>query len=225
MIELTDCQLALGQSDGQTVRFHLANLVFEAGEQTALIGPSGCGKSTLLNLISGLLKPDSGSVRVRGIELTDLSPAKLDRLRGEHIGFIYQSFNLLDAFTAEENVMIGMRFGRTISRGDRLKRARELLDRVGLSHRMSARPFQLSVGERQRIAIARALANRPTILLADEPTGALDPTTANRVFDLIRELCAEEACTLAFVTHDLALGGQLPLQFDCSELVKQEASA
>jgi ABC-type lipoprotein export system ATPase subunit len=222
MIHIENCRLDLGRSGDQIVRFELPTLDIAAGEQLALTGPSGCGKSTLLNLLSGLLKPDQGRIIVDDISLRELSPSKLDRFRGKHIGFIYQSFNLLDTFTAVENVSIGMRFGRSVAKPQQKERAGELLERVGLAHRIHARPFRMSVGERQRVAIARALVNRPKILLADEPTGALDPDTAETVFDLIRTMCAEENCTLLFVTHDHALADKLTRQFDCRGLISQQ---
>lgn len=135
------------------------------------------------------------------------------------MGFIFQSFNLLDSFSALENVMIGMRFGRAYHGAEQQRRATALLDRVGLLRRLHTRPGRLSVGERQRVAIARAIANRPALLLADEPTGALDPTTAEDVFALIREICREEQCALMLVTHDLDLAAKLPRQIDCRGFV------
>ncbi len=140
------------------------------------------------------------------------------------MGFIFQTFNLLDTFSALENVMIGMRFGRTSSKGRHKERAARLLERVGLQRRLHTRPAHLSVGERQRVAIARAIANQPTLLLADEPTGALDPATASDVFMLIRDVCQEEKCALLMVTHDLNLAMQLPRQVDCHDLVGHLAS-
>jgi len=216
---MRDVRLLLGRSGGEDVRFVLPEFAAAAGEHVAVTGPSGCGKSTMLNLASGLARPDSGVVRVRGTDIARLSPAETDRFRGRETGFVFQTFNLLEPFDAMENVLLGMKFARHGRGSERADRARELLDRVGLAHRLHARPSRLSVGERQRVAIARALAPRPALLLADEPTGALDPATAAQVFDLLVELCRAEGAALLLVTHDLELAGKLPRRFDCRGLV------
>lgn len=198
------------------VSFVLDELLVMKGDCLALTGPSGCGKSTLLGLIAGLARVQSGSVRVLGTELGSLGTAALDRHRGQHCGMVFQSFHLLPAFTALENVLIGQRFsGRE---GD----AVEMLERVGLAHRLHTRVSRLSVGEKQRVAIARALLGRPSLLLADEPTGSLDPKTGRQVFDLMRELVREHGTTWLMVTHDLALARELPRQFDCTSLIRAE---
>ena len=223
-VAIQDCHLLLGYTGAKEVAFHLANFRLEAGEEAALTGPSGCGKSTLLNLVAGLRRPDKGMISVQGTELGTLSPSRLDTFRGRTMGFVFQSFNLLDSFSALENVLIGMRFGRSRPHGERHARAVALLERVGLKHRLHSRPPRLSVGERQRVAIARAIANRPALLLADEPTGALDPATAMDVFSLIREMCREEKCALLLVTHALDLAGRLPRQMDCQGLIQQSTT-
>jgi putative ABC transport system ATP-binding protein len=204
----------------EVVSFQLDALRIEAGEEVALTGPSGCGKSTLLNLIAGLRRPDAGSIVVQGTALERLSASQLDTFRGRTMGFVFQTFNLLESFSAVENVMVGMRFGRARPHGERQACAAALLQRVGLQRRLQARPGRLSVGERQRVAIARAIGNRPALLLADEPTGALDPATSAVVFQLIREVCREEQCALLLVTHDLDLAAQLPRQVDCRGLIR-----
>ncbi|MEO7100324.1 MAG: ABC transporter ATP-binding protein [Luteolibacter sp.] len=219
-IEIRNCGLRLGFSSGEAIQFHLEHFKVDAGEQIALTGPSGCGKSTLLNLVAGLRRPDAGSIVVRGTDLKPLSASKLDAFRGRTMGFVFQSFNLLDGFSALENVLVGLRFGRSCPHGERRARAVALLERVGLQRRLDSLPGRMSVGERQRVAIARALANRPAILLADEPTGALDPATADEVFGLIREVCGEERCALVLVTHDLDLAAKLPRQVDCRGLIR-----
>jgi putative ABC transport system ATP-binding protein len=174
-------------------QFHVA-----AGEQMVLIGPSGSGKTTLLHIVAGISRPDSGSVRVDGIDLCLLSEAECDAFRAERIGYVFQTFNLLGGFSALENVMIGMRFAR--GRQD-APRARGLLERVGLKERMRHRPQMLSVGEQQRVAVARALANRPKLILADEPTANVDTANQQQVLDLLRETCQEEQVALVLVTH------------------------
>jgi ABC-type lipoprotein export system ATPase subunit len=219
VVEIEDCRVTLDASSPQGLEFHLAGFHMQPGEQVALTGPSGCGKSTLLNLIAGLRRTDGGTLRIQGTDLAALSPAKLDSFRGRTMGFVFQSFNLLESFSALENVLIGMSFGRSCPRSERHQRAVELLDRVGLSQRLDHSPSRLSVGERQRVAIARALANRPALLLADEPTGALDPATAEDIFNLIREVCEEESRSLILVTHDHSLAARLPRQLDCRGLV------
>ena len=220
MIRLQDVSLCFGNAHRtSSIRFHLPDLQIAAGESVAITGPSGCGKSTLLNLIAGLRCADKGEVTVAGTDLTSLSPAQLDRHRGAHCGMVFQTFHLLTPFTAIENVAIGLRFGarkRTRAR----QRASEVLCRVGLSDRLHARPDQLSVGERQRVAIARAIAGGADILLADEPTGSLDPETGREIFTLLREVASENGRTLLMVTHDPALAADLPRNFDCSGLVR-----
>lgn len=168
------------------------------GEQMVLIGPSGSGKSTLLHIIAGISRPDAGSVRVDGIDLCLLGEAECDAFRAERIGYVFQTFNLLPGFSALENVMVGMRFAR--GRHD-ASRARGLLERVGLKERMRHRPHMLSVGEQQRVAVARALANRPKLILADEPTANVDTANQQQVLDLLRDTCHEEQVALVLVTH------------------------
>ena len=172
------------------------------GQQVALIGQSGGGKTTLLHLIAGLLSPDSGSIRVSGTEITRLSEQGRDRFRAATTGYVFQTFNLLPAFTAMENVRLGMTFGN--GRHDPA-RAQDLLARVGLADRASYRPAQLSVGQQQRVAIARALAGKPKILLADEPTANVDPVSAESVLDLILDSCRDEGIALLMVTHSMEI--------------------
>ena len=224
MIRLHDVSLCLGNADQvSSLRFHLPNFEVEAGDRVALTGPSGCGKSTLLNLVAGLRRADKGEVNVAGTELASLSTAQLDRHRGAHCGMIFQTFHLLAPFTAIENVVIGLRFGARKHTRAR-QRASEVLCRVGLGDRLYARPDQLSVGERQRVAIARAIAGEAPILLADEPTGSLDPETGREIFALLCEVAAENNRTLLMVTHDLALAADLPRRFDCTALVRSTAA-
>jgi ABC-type lipoprotein export system ATPase subunit len=178
-----------------------------AGEHAVLLGRSGCGKTTLLHVIAGISTPDSGEVRVDGRDITRLGEADRDRFRAEAIGYVFQSFNLLPGFTAIENVLLGMAFGH--GRRD-ARRAKELLKRVGLGHRQGHKPSALSVGEQQRVAVARALANRPRLLLADEPTASVDARHQQQVIDLIRETCEEEGVALLLVTH----APEVAAQFD-----------
>ena len=167
------------------------------GAQWIITGASGSGKTTFLNIVSGILSPDEGTVTVAGIDITRLPEAARDRFRAEKVGFVFQTFNLLQGFSALENVLLGMLFADRVDP----PRAEALLDRVGLKDKIHEPPDALSVGQQQRVAIARALANRPEILLADEPTGNLDPKTGESIIGLLKEVCAENGTTLLCVTH------------------------
>jgi putative ABC transport system ATP-binding protein len=170
-----------------------------AGEERALRGESGCGKTTFLNLVSGILAADSGTIGIDGTDMASLREPARDRLRAAKLGYIFQTFNLLQGYTVLENVVLGMSFSPG---GADFRRARELLGRVGLSHRLEHFPRQLSTGQQQRVAVARALANRPALVLADEPTGNLDRRNAREALELIREACRENAAALLLVSHD-----------------------
>ncbi len=175
----------------------------EAGEFVAVTGPSGCGKSTLLNLIGALDRPDSGEIEVAGERVSELDGAEY---RATVVGFVFQFHNLIPTLTATENVQLPM-LGRGLSRGGRVSRARGLLDEVGLSERRSAYPTTLSGGERQRVAVARALANEPRLLLADEPTGALDTATGGQIVELLQGVRAQRGTTIVLVTNDPDVAG------------------
>jgi ABC-type lipoprotein export system ATPase subunit len=178
-----------------------------AGEQAALIGKSGCGKSTLLHIIAGITSADSGTVLLDGIDICKRSEQVRDRIRADKLGYVFQTFNLLPGFSALENVMLGMTFGP--GKKD-YARAAHLLDRIGLSHRASHKPSALSVGEQQRVAVARALANRPKLILADEPTANVDPANQDSIIELIRNSCTEEGAALILVTHSMEVADQFP---------------
>ncbi len=177
------------------------NLDVEAGEFVAVCGPSGCGKSTLLNLVSIIDRPDAGQLSVCGQSLAALGEAEVDGFRSSVVGLVFQAHNLLPNLTALENVQVPMLATRC-DRDMRVQRARDLLARVGLADRQHALPTVLSGGERQRVAIARALANHPRLVLADEPTGAIDSKTGQKLFDLLTDLQADFGTTLLVVTHD-----------------------
>ncbi|MFH1420061.1 MAG: ABC transporter ATP-binding protein [Planctomycetota bacterium] len=183
------------------VALDAVDLDIESGEFVAICGPSGCGKSTLLNMLAAIDRPDDGTVTVCGHALAALLAARADRFRADVVGLVFQLHNCLPNLTAIENVQAPMlTTGRPAA--ERLRWSRDLLDRVGLSDRATALPTTLSGGERQRVAIARALANRPRLLLADEPTGALDSKTGERLFDLLIELQRDFQATLVVVTHN-----------------------
>ncbi|MDG2149326.1 MAG: ABC transporter ATP-binding protein [Planctomycetota bacterium] len=181
-----------------TVLDHV-DLRIDAGEFVAILGPSGSGKSTLLGLLAGLDRPSEGSVQLDGVALESLNEDALALLRREKVGFVFQSFQLLGNLTARENVLLPMELA---GRKDARARADELLERVGLSERGHHYPSQLSGGEQQRVALARAFGPRPSVLLADEPTGNLDSETGRRALDLLVELRDAEGATLVLVTHD-----------------------
>jgi putative ABC transport system ATP-binding protein len=196
-----------------------------AAEQAALVGSSGCGKTTLLHLIAGILAPDSGRVLIDtgagAVDIASLPEASRDVFRGRYIGYIFQTHHLLSGFTALENVLLGMSFtGRSPDRSW----AESLLSEVGLGDRLHYKPRKLSVGQQQRVAVARALANRPRLVLADEPTGALDVKNAEQVLDLIRRLCSQVGAALLMVSHDPAVTSQFPRVLSLAEL-NQPATA
>jgi ABC-type lipoprotein export system ATPase subunit len=169
-----------------------------AGEQVVLVGRSGCGKTTLLHIISGITRADQGAIEIDGLDISRLPETARDHFRADKLGYIFQTFNLLPGFSALENVLLGMTFAT--GRPD-AARGRHLLERVGLAHRMTHKPTMLSVGEQQRVAVARALANRPKLLLADEPTANVDTRHQQQIIDLVRETCREENVALVLVTH------------------------
>lgn len=186
----------------------------DSGAHVALSGRSGSGKSTFLNLIAGILQPDEGAITIDSQHFSDRSESERDRLRARYVGYIFQSFNLLQGYTALENVLLGMKFGPGVNEAH----ARKLLERVGLGNRFDYRPSKLSIGQQQRVALARALANHPKIVLADEPTGNLDLASAAEALALIREICAENNAALLLVTHDLAVLAQFETTLDLATL-------
>lgn len=200
MIEFRDLTKVYVMGEEQVPALAGVSLTIERGEYVAVIGPSGSGKSTLMNILGGLDRPTSGSYRFEGEEVGEFGDDALADFRRRRIGFVFQSFQLLPRLTALQNVELPMIYAG-MAPAERKARARELLDRVGLGSRMGHRPTQLSGGQQQRVAIARSLANRPDLLLADEPTGALDTHTGEEVLKLFQELNGD-GLTLAIVTHD-----------------------
>jgi putative ABC transport system ATP-binding protein len=192
-----------------------------SGEQVGLKGASGSGKTTFLNLIAGIVKADAGSIRISGTELTSLRESQRDRLRATTLGCVYQSFNLLQGYTCLENVLLAMAFGAGRDRAFAIS----LLERVGLSKRLDYYPRQLSVGQQQRVAVARSLANRPKLVLADEPTGNLDAENAGETLGLLRDTCAEHGAALLLVSHDRDILARFRLTEEFSVLNSPLATA
>jgi putative ABC transport system ATP-binding protein len=207
MLLLTDIKKSFREPGGGRLPIlDIASFSVAKGEQIVLVGRSGCGKTTLLHIIAGITRPDSGRVEVDGVETTRLREKSCDLYRAAKLGYVFQTFNLLPGFTAYENVLLGMTFAgrRRIDPA----RAKHLLERVGLAHRASHKPAALSVGEQQRVAVARALANKPRLLLADEPTANVDPANQDKIIALIRDTCREEGIALVMVTHSTEVAGQ-----------------
>ena len=196
------------------------NLDVNRGEMVAIVGASGVGKSTLLHLLGGLDRSDAGTVRVADVEVTAMPGPALVEFRNRHVGFVFQFHHLLPEFDAAENVEMPMRIAR-MPRGEARGRARELLGRVGLSERLAHRPGMLSGGEQQRVAVARALVMKPALLLADEPTGDLDETTADSLHQLLRDMHAEHGLTSIIATHNprLAAACDRVLRMEHGQLV------
>lgn len=192
--EYADAEIKVRAIDG-------VDLVIDEGEFTAIVGPSGSGKTTLLNLLGGLDKPSSGEIYINGTFINDLSERQLIDFRLNHIGFVFQAYNLIPVLTARENIEFIMELqGR--SRAERKKRSAELLEAVGLIERINSRPSKLSGGQQQRIAVARALASKPRFILADEPTANLDSVATQNLLDIMERLNHEENITFIFSTHD-----------------------
>ena len=216
MLAIADLTKSFASPEGGRVEIvRVAEFALAAGEQLALRGESGSGKTTFLNLIAGILAADGGRVGLDGAEMTALSEARRDRLRADKLGYIFQTFNLLQGYTVLENVVLGMSFG---PRGADRTHAKEILERVGLGHRLNHFPRQLSTGQQQRVAVARALANRPKLVLADEPTGNLDRKHAREALALIREVCREHSAALLLVSHDEEVLGQFETRMDFAEI-------
>ncbi|MDZ4657238.1 MAG: ABC transporter ATP-binding protein [Bythopirellula sp.] len=206
MLQLHDVRKSYHEANGELLPIlDIESFAVGAGEQVVLRGRSGCGKTTLLNCIAGMTTVDAGSIKINNTDIVKLPEVSRDRFRARYIGFVFQTFNLLPAFTAHENVLLGMSF--TGQKPD-AARAEKLLKDVGLGHRLDHKPSALSVGEQQRVAVARALANKPALLLADEPTANVDPAHQQQVIDLLREACDREKIAMLLVTHSSEVASQ-----------------
>jgi ABC-type lipoprotein export system ATPase subunit len=205
LLSITNLKKSYAAPTGETrAILEVDSFAVQAGQLMALRGESGSGKTTFLNLIAGILRADAGEIRIDGEAMSSLPEAQRDRLRAAKLGYIFQTFNLLQGFTCLENVLLGMKFGPGADRA----RAEELLGRVGLAERVHYYPRQLSSGQQQRVAVARALASRPKLVLADEPTGNLDRRNSREALRLIQETCRENGAALLLVSHDAGVLGE-----------------
>jgi putative ABC transport system ATP-binding protein len=220
MIELRGVSKTVVSGTAPLTILHPLDLDVSAGRFVAVTGPSGSGKSTLLGLIAGLDSPSSGRITIDGTDITSLDEDRLARLRGQKIGFVFQFFHLVPSLTAFENVMVPMEIAGRI---DAAARASQLLSEVGLTGRGHHYPSQLSGGEQQRIAIARAFANDPVILLADEPTGNLDSVNGRHIIDLLRDVNERRGTTLVLATHDANLAGMADEQLALRDGRREQA--
>ena len=222
MIHLRDVQKSYSRGEQSVLACAVDRLDIEAGEQVALIGRSGTGKTTLLHILAGILRADRGELEIVGERLDRLGEAARDRHRGRHIGMVYQTFNLLQPFSALENVLMGALFGRGAG-GDARQRAEALLEQVGLGERLHHRPSELSVGQVQRVAICRALINDPELVLMDEPLGNQDKATGGQVLDLMLQIATDAGKTVVMVTHDPESAERMQRTVDLATLRPQEA--
>ena len=202
MLETSAVTKTFGTGKGAVTAVNAVTMSVADGEFVTIVGRSGSGKSTLMSLLGGLEKPSSGSIRINGQEITNLTARGLNDYRAHDVGFVFQSYNLIPNLTATENVMLPMEF-TGVAKHERTQRARELLQQVDLTgNKQTRKPGKLSGGEQQRVAIARALANKPELILADEPAGNLDSQTADKIVDLLRDLAHTRNTTVIVVTHD-----------------------
>ena len=222
LLEIRDLRKDYTSPEGELQRvLEVPAFSLEAGEQVAIAGSSGSGKTTFLNILAGILPADGGSVHFGEVEVTSLSEAERDRYRARELGYVFQSFHLLGGYSALENVVLGSSFGP----GGDVAQARELLTRLGLAERLNHRPHQLSIGQQQRVALARALVGAPRLVLADEPTGNLDPRHALEALELLRELCREQGAALLLVSHDPAVLDSFERREDFAALNRAGATA
>ena len=216
LLEVTGVRKVYRSPDGGAdhVVLDVPDFSMDGGTELAVAGTSGCGKTTFLNIIAGLTDADGGTVTFDGKTVSSLGEAARDRWRANELGYVFQTFNLLEGYTALENVLLGMMFGRGVDRGF----AVSLLETLGLGHRLNHRPSQMSIGQQQRVALARALAAKPRLVLADEPTGNLDPHFAMEALELLRGLCREHGAALLCISHDMRVLEAFDRRVDFAEI-------
>ena len=205
VVKLENVVKTYSMGDSEVHALRGISFSIEAGEFVSIMGPSGSGKSTCMNMIGCLDRPSSGSVEINGREISSMNEKELAALRNRSIGFVFQQYHLISSMNVIENVMLPLKYQR-LERSERLKRAALALEGVGLSDRINHRPHELSGGQKQRVAIARAMVTEPKILLADEPTGALDSETGLQVMEMFRQINSEQGTTVIIVTHDPRIG-------------------
>lgn len=199
MLKISSLRKKFRNADGETLEvINIPDFSLKENYRLAISGKSGSGKSTFLNLVSGIIAADNGEIDFNSVKITSLSESKRDVFRSQNIGYIFQTFNLLQAFTALENIMLGMMFAGKSNR----KQAEAILNKVGLGKKLNHKPSELSVGEQQRVAIARAVANSPKLILADEPTANLDSKNSEIAIELIKNVCEENKISLMLVSHE-----------------------
>jgi len=200
VIQVEELEFSYGQSDFQ---LRISNLLLKQGTKTALVGPSGCGKTTLLHLFAGIILPHRGSIRAQGVKIHRLSEADRRNFRITRMGLVFQEFELLDYLSVLDNIVLPYRINPSlVLKGKVWSRAKGLAEEVGIGHKLNRHPGELSQGERQRVAVCRALVTEPAIILADEPTGNLDPTNKGKVLSILLEYAEQKSATLVTVTHD-----------------------
>ena len=204
MVSIKNVEMIYDDNGTKIEALKLKKLEIKNGEKVAFIGSSGCGKTTLFNMISGMITPTKGSVVVEDVDLTTLREVERDLFRANHIGYIFQDFNLFPEFTVLQNVVLPMSFSKRYSKSEMEKEAIGMLERVGLKDKVNQKVKTLSGGEKQRVAIARSIVNKPNIILADEPTGNLDYKNGQKIMDLIIQIAKEEKATLLVITHNNA---------------------
>jgi len=218
-VVLRDVKKSFPLGEGKILEvLDVEHLALPAGTTTVLRGRSGSGKTTLLNLVAGVSVPTAGTIHVDDTDIFTLPEARRDRFRAEHVGYVFQTFNLLSAFSALENVMLAMMFTDAVPRRLQRQRGGELLSRLGLAARLAHKPQHLSRGEQQRVAIARALANNPPLVLADEPCASLDAKTAREVLATFLTVCRQEEKTVLVVSHDDAVIGEADRILEVTEI-------
>jgi len=224
MFQLTEVSKRYQRRQEEVVAFRTSSLKIAAGEYVAIVGPSGSGKTTLLSLLGGMLSPDSGKVELQGQSIYDLPIAERTKLRRTQIGFVFQTFNLIPYLTARENVQVPL-YLAGLKPDEQLARAESLLEQVGLGQRLHHKPSEMSTGQQQRVALARTLANSPKLILADEPTGNLDPDSKAAVMNIFTNF-VRDGGTIVMVTHDPASAAQASLRLRIVDgLIQEEATS
>ena len=218
MLDLTDVVMSYRVDGGTFKLIDIARLRIPRGRAVGLSGPSGSGKTTLLNLCAGLLQPTSGRIAIDDVEISSLPQAQRDGFRTSRIGYVFQGFNLIPALSAIGNVDVALRLAGGLPPAERKRRAQSLLERVGLGERLRHKPSQLSFGQMQRVGIARAIANRPQLILADEPTASLEPALALTIAQLLIDVARENGATLLLATHDPAILSMMDEQIALAEI-------